>query len=283
MNKIVSGKSGRWQAFIAIGSLLLLCFISYGLFFDFNIDLIKGGKEKFLPDSKQMASALPTTVPCDVEAILKQPFYYLDKGKQSYVFLSEDGLYVLKFFAAKGPSKKYYRLLEGYHLGYEYFPRHAGLLHIHVFFNAKVNITVNLISRMGRRYFVDLNTHPFVLQRAAEPTGRALARLLKARDLEAAKKYLGMLVEMYLKEYSAGIYDADYNFIYNTGFVDGKPLHLDLGRLIADERAKDPAFYRMKMKKSFHDRLFFWLQRHFPKYRQEIVEEMDEQLLIQLR
>src|SRR5437868_3279127 len=34
----------------------------------------------------------------EAKIILAQPFYYLGKGAQSYVFESEDGNFVLKFF-----------------------------------------------------------------------------------------------------------------------------------------------------------------------------------------
>src|SRR5579872_1148087 len=39
--------------------------------------------------------------PVSIEQALSQPFHYLGKGRQSFVFASEDGKWVLKFFNQK--------------------------------------------------------------------------------------------------------------------------------------------------------------------------------------
>ena len=60
-----------------------------------------------------LSSPLPTPsekCPAEIEQVLRQPFYFLDKGGQCFAFLSADGTVVLKLF--KQHHIRFWRWLE---------------------------------------------------------------------------------------------------------------------------------------------------------------------------
>lgn len=227
-----------------------------------------------------------------LELRLSQSFSYLDRGKQSYVFASEDGLYVLKFFdtrrlAGKDPvfslkpesaERKKEQLLEGYKLAYSKDRDHAALIYVQLMPQAGMNINVTLKDRFGIKHVVDLGSVPFILQYKAVPTRKVVSNLLSKGEVTQVKSYLRLLVDMYLDEYSRGLHDNDHNFMYNTGFIGTTPVRIDVGRLSADQQFKDPKIYAADLRKVFQDRLGEWLQRHFPQYRKELLEDMKDKL-----
>ena len=76
--------------------------ITFSFLCVFGIFLIKGKKESFKDFSirKITSDYSPLNVVASnsvIDSILDQPFTYIGKGRQSFVFLSEDKKYVLKF------------------------------------------------------------------------------------------------------------------------------------------------------------------------------------------
>lgn len=223
-------------------------------------------------DDKQLA---------EIKAIVRQPFAYLDRGKQSYAFISQDRRYVLKFFDNRcwkskpgRCQRKLLRLLSGYRLAYGKDRDHSGLVFVQLDPNANLDVKANVMDRFGFRHEVDLSKVPFVLQHKAVPLRVVLTELLQQGDVAEAKQRLRQIIDMYVEEYQRGIYDRDHNFMYNTGFIEDKPVRIDVGRLRFDERYKDKQVYVEDLEKIALDRVGGWMQRHFPAYRNEILIDM---------
>lgn len=222
--------------------------------------------------------------------ILEQPFAYLDRGRQSYVFVSQDGRYVIKFFdlhryqpgwatffsksSQARMKRKMERLFRGYELAYERDRDNAMIVYQQLVPNAALRQHVLLIDRFGIRHDIDLGQVPFIIQHKGKSTRDVMTDLLKKGNVKEAKKRLRQLMDMYVVEYSRGMFDRDHNFMYNTGFVGETPMRLDVGRLRADDRFKDPEYSRKDLEKVAYDRTEGWLQRHFPQYRKEILEDL---------
>lgn len=221
--------------------------------------------------------------------LFSAPFHYLDRGKQSFVFVSKDQQYVLKLFDARclrsGDSflfsiteehcaKKLAQLFEGYRVGAAYDAEHAGLIALQLVPDPTYTLPITLIDRFGIHHQIDLSQVPFVVQQRATPLREVISSMLERGEEEEALKALQQIVEMYLQGYRKGIVDLDHNFMYNTGFVDGHPIRIDLGRLQYQEEVKNPSIYRQDLDKVFRERLREWLERHFPKYHldQKILE-----------
>jgi hypothetical protein len=100
--------------------------------------------------------------------ILKQPFYYLARGGQSFVFVSEDQKYVIKFFKnspnafvplKKIPHKKISKLIrdiEGYLLAFERIPEESGLIFLKLDTENAFDQTVNLVDKLGIQHQLPL-------------------------------------------------------------------------------------------------------------------------------
>ncbi len=228
-----------------------------------------------------------------LQQILAQPYRYLDRGKQSFVFISQDEKYVLKFFDLRRykprliplfpPSqirmeKKMRRLFAGYKLAYEQDRDNAFIFFQQLIPNPLLKQIIVVSDRFGFRHSIDLSQVAFVIQNKAVPTRVEIGSLLERGDVTAAKNRLKQLLDMYMGEYARGIYDQDHNFMYNTGFVGDKPIRLDVGRLRAEERYKDRTVALDDLQKIAIDRTEGWLQRHFPQYRDEIMAEMSLKL-----
>jgi hypothetical protein len=220
---------------------------------------------------------------------VSQPYHYLDRGKQAYVFVSQDQRYVLKFFdnrclrsgtlpfffsiSEKRCQKKLSRLFRGYQTA-RFDPEHSGLLFLQLAPDPLNQLHVSVTGRFGIKHEINLAEVPFALQEKAVPLRELINALLREGKVKEAKSRLHQIMDMYLEGYQKGIVDMDHNFMYNTGFVGEHPIRIDLGRLKQNDSIKDPTVYTQDLEKVFHKRLGEWLDRHFPKYRDEILQDI---------
>lgn len=238
-----------------------------------------------------------------LQRILAQDFSYLGKGAQSYVFVSADGRYVIKFFKFKHlrpvwlidilPSvgfiktyqerqearkeRKRWGVFRAYKLAYDVDRKESGLEFIQLNATGNPQRTVTLIDKIGLKRFVDLTHIPFILQDKGLTLRTVLDDLLSHGDLVTAKYRIGQILEMYASEYKKGIYDHDHGVMQNTGFVDDRPIHLDVGKLAKDEAMtqnetakKDATLVSAKIKQ--------WIETHYPSYAQELGHAIDQKI-----
>lgn len=215
--------------------------------------------------------------------IMKHPFFYLDRGRQSFAFVSADGKYVLKFFDTrclrddlipdpwtvprKRCEKKMALLVAGYKLAFGKDRDNTGLVYVQLGANlALMGTYVTLRDRFGIEHRVDLSTVPFVLQYKAVPTREVISELLSKGDLQGAQERLRQIRVLYMDEYARGIYDRDHNFMYNTGFIGDRAIRIDVGRLRDAPNMVDAANHDKDFQ-IIARRLDEWLGRHYPKYR----------------
>lgn len=271
---------------LAAYSLLIVgaLFVAYRLydrqFKQSNITL------EWLPADAQNLTAQQSE---QLHTIFSQPFDYLDRGKQTYVFASRDGQYVVKFFDAGcrrsgafplliSPSKKrclkkIKRLIEGYQVAMEHDSGHHGIVYMQLEPNPALNQIAVVFDRFGIKHEIDLTAVPFVVQQKAVPLRQLISELLAAGNVEEAKKRFRQVVSMYVESYEAGVYDRDHNVMYNVGFVEGTPIRIDAGRLQYNPEYMDRALYSKDLRKIMDDRFGGWLSRHYPQYRAEIIDD----------
>jgi hypothetical protein len=155
---------------------------------------------------------------------LNQTFYLKDQGGQSFVFFSEDGRTVLKFFKdmprpwllwpsyQKKKLSKLSRTLQGYTLAMERLPESSALLALH-FKTTKEPLFVTLVDRLHIAHRVDLSKVYFALQRKVDPL--------------SSETPLTPLLEELKK---AGLTDHDHRLEQNIGQDRGRLVFLDPGR-----------------------------------------------------
>ena len=236
-----------------------------------------------------------------VDSILNQKFTYLDKGRQSYAFLSEDGKYVIKFIKftylkpplwvrfpsfpflktfqnkwKKGQRKRLERIFSGYQLAYSYDKENSGLIYIHLKQPEMKNKKVTVIDRFRLTTTLDLESILFILQEKGIQTKQVFKELRKRGDLTMLKLRIGQILELYVSEYQKGLYDSDHNVLANTAFTGNGFIRIDAGRLKFDERMKNPLVFKEDLRKVTHGRLAKWIKSNFPADEKEILEEMEK-------
>ena len=227
----------------------------------------------------------------EIGKILAQRFTYLDRGRQSFVFLSSDEKYVLKFFDAhrlrpsffshsgKKLRKKYNLLFEGYETAYLQDREHTGLIFAKLGNDSSFHTKVQLVDRFGFKREVPLQSVPFVLQKKATPMRVLVSQLLDSGDVEGAKVCFRKIAHMYVDEYRKGLRDVDRNFMYNTGFIGDQPIRIDVGRLGFNDRFKSPILRARDLHKILILRASSWLHRHYPQYEKVILKDIRELLV----
>lgn len=265
-------------------------------------------------DSNYITSDLPYDPTWEVSApdlasltkinqILQQPFVYLDEGGQSYVFSSSDQKYVLKLFKFKRfrPSffvkilpnifpfktyrdqhiakreKKLITAFNGYKLAYDLHQHESGLIFIQLN-PSNQSRWITVVDQRDRQRKINLAQVSYILQEKGEMLSTDLSKLLNQGNLSIAKQRIDQVFKLYLSEYQKGIYDLDHGVMHNIGCLGGQVFHLDVGKLIADEKMKRPEFYQKDLIR-IASKLQRWISQHYPQYTQELTKYMEEKLL----
>lgn len=175
----------------------------------------------------------------DPYLILKQKFTLEAQGGQSYVFISEDGNTVLKFFKEmprpwipRIPFSKYHkkkltkllRTISGYRLAFERLPQETGLLTLH-FSPTSTPLRTILVDRLAIEHPVDLSSVYFVLQKRAAPVNTF------------SEETLTKVATLLKKRTQAHIADHDPRLQDNLGWIDGQLVFIDPGRFVDDAHA----------------------------------------------
>lgn len=289
----------RWLGLLSV--IALSAFVIVRIYYAVTDDFRLGNITYEMPYEKSWEiDPLPAEQESQLNQILAQPYFYLGKGAQSYVFASQDGRYVLKFFKFKhlrpswfvdrlpsvGPIKTYKekqaarkerRLLgvfRSYRLAYELNREEGGLIFIQL--NAVNNLkrSVTVIDKIGLRHTIDLENYPFIVQYKGESLRVVLARLLDEGDLNTVKRRIGQIFDVYAGEYRKGIYDHDHGVMRNTGFIAEQPLHLDLGKLMREENMKDKTCAKQDALLVVA-KIKAWVKRNYPRYHEELSSYID--------
>jgi hypothetical protein len=237
-----------------------------------------------------------------IETIFSQPFLYLSEGGQSYVFVSGDQNYVLKFFKFKRfrpqplvqllpdifpfksyrdqhiakREKKLTTAFNGYKLAYELHRQESGLIFIQLN-PSPLSKWILLIDKENKQRKINLENVSYILQVKGEMLSVDLSRILNEGNLSLAKQRIDQVLTLYLSEYQKGIYDLDHGVMHNIGFLGNQVFHLDVGKFIADERMKQPEYYQTDLIK-IASKLRSWIQQHYPQYSQELTIYLEDQV-----
>ncbi len=189
-----------------------------------------------------------------VQKVLTQPFHYLSSGQQSFVFLSEDGQYVIKFFKQniydpswrerwmptflhkkkqKAIDKKRNKLerdFTSYRLAFEEMQEETGLLLVHLNPTDSFHQKLTIIDKLHISHKLDIDSTSFILQKRAELVCPRLTRLMEAGKIEEAKQTISSLFDLLEARYKKEIFDSDPDFDKNFGFLENTPVQIDIGR-----------------------------------------------------
>ncbi|MFZ0565127.1 MAG: hypothetical protein WAM28_02940 [Chlamydiales bacterium] len=244
--------------------------------------------------SSELAYSRARETPCfpseKIKEILSQKFYYLEKGSQCYVFESEDGQHVLKFFRfsryrlpwfakhlllppflselqeqhLQKKEKKLYDLLTSCKLAYKELLEESGLVFLHLNKTSSLNQTVVLYDRLKRPFPIDIDQYEFLIQQKGEPTYSYLSKLIAAKEQNKAVKALQDLVDALTSRFQKKIGDRDAVIHKNMGFRNGKVQYFDVGQFYMDPKVQNPSVYKEEIKNIFRP-LALWLKEKDPQ------------------
>lgn len=206
-------------------------------------------------------------------SILKQKFTYLGKGCQSYVFLSDDKQYVIKFVKyqrfrpqewlnyltfipgmeairdkkIEKKRKKLSMLFESWKLAFDQLKQETGLVFVHLNKTNHLQQEIVIQDKMGYMHRLDADRMEFLIQRRADLLCDKLARLIEQNRIPEARQLLNDLVDLILSEYQRGLADNDHALMQNTGVVGLQPVHIDVGQFVINPAIRLPEIYKQEL------------------------------------
>ncbi|MEI6243191.1 MAG: hypothetical protein WCP39_07320, partial [Chlamydiota bacterium] len=174
--------------------------------------------------------------------ILSQDFLYLGKGRQVYVFESNDHQWVIKFVRnfkyqiplwdrflstihlisndkAKTLDEKKIRLdraLKSYQIASDFFSKEEKILFCHLSPNEPISFTIRLVDKIGIPHVVDLSKTVFLIQKKASSVEKIL--LQEKNHPEMVQKILLSFLHKIEKRTQKNIAKRDAkNYLRNAG------------------------------------------------------------------
>jgi hypothetical protein len=235
----------------------------------------------------------------EISAILDQPFRYLAKGAQSYVFASEDGQYVIKFFRIyhlQPPlwlrmlslppllqTRQIKKMMEkreelnkdftSYKIAFEEMREETGLLYLHLNKTTHLKKTLRIYDKIGIAYDLEMDQMEFLLQKRAKLVYPAIDALMKTQGLGAAKEAIGALVQLLLARFEKGIFDKDPDLNSNFGFLGVQPIQIDIGRFSKQKEDLTEGAYKEELLR-ITDNFRQWLDAHYPLLSEHLLSEI---------
>ncbi len=233
--------------------------------------------------------------------VLSQPFRYIGKGAQCYAFVSKDEKYVIKFFKFKHlkpnwlaeqlfflpffhqyrdqlAARKHRKLVgvfNGYDLAFRENRKNTQLLYVHLVPTKFLHVKTSLFDKIGWEREVYLDDVVFLVQKKGKTLRSCLHEWLKKENLLKAKEGLAQIFNMYISEYHNGLYDHDHGVLQNTGFVDGLPFHLDVGKLHKNHEIQELAKYKYDLQFIMY-KIVTWIHHCYPQFEEEITSFLSD-------
>lgn len=203
---------------------------------------------------KDIAFSLPevsTDKKREIKQILSQPFFYLAKGSQCYVFESQDKKYVLKFLKQKHLRIRPYmpflkeknqrrkervkKIYMSFALSISELPELTGVIACHLSKTPFIETNVTLIDKLSLVNPIYIDDYEFILQEKAAPLAE-IFRPIKNDPLQIVKK-IDLIEKAYLTRLNQGIIDADIDLVKNVAFSDDgqRVMLIDFGSFYKDE------------------------------------------------
>ena len=225
----------------------------------------------------------------ELRNILDQKFSYLGFGGQCFAFASDDGKYVIKFFKHKirkpysyilnrqlpepfekkrlkklGKAQfKLNRDFNSYKIAYEDLHDETGLVYIHLNKGKELNQSVTIRDKLGIEHQIALDDIEFIVQKRAQLAYAYIEELMDRGDTAAAKDALHALLKVIVSRCQKGVFDEDARIHRNFGFIDNRPIFIDVGRFRRDPERMNHAVYKKDLQ-DITGRFRDWLEEAHP-------------------
>ena len=234
----------------------------------------------------------------EVAALLDQPYYYLAKGAQSYVFRSQDDKTVIKFFRIyhlRPPAwlmalslplplqpYKVHKMIQkrmeldkdfqSYQIAFQEMKEETGLLYLHLNKTGHLKKTLTIYDKLGIAHELDLDQMHFLVQKKASLVYPRIAQMVQDEGMEAAKEAITGLVKLLVSRCEKGIFDKDPDLNTNFGFIHNIPVQIDIGRFRKEQEQKEYRDEVMRITDNFRQ----WLDANYPPLSEHLLLEIQQ-------
>ncbi len=240
----------------------------------------------------------------ELSLALGQPYKYLGCGGQSFIFLSQDGHYVIKFFKQRvftvpfwiqhfpipyiidryrekkiaHREDKIRRDFASYKIAFEEMPQDTGVVYIHLNPSNHLLNSLTIVDKLHIAHSLDLNRFDFVVQRRADHVYDRISALMKRGETEKAKKAIDSLIDLIVTRSKRGYHDRDPNIRTNCGFLGEKAIKIDVGRLVKEDCVKQKKVFEKEFIRIMHP-FEDWLRIAHPELALYVQEKINETLV----
>jgi len=131
-----------------------------------------------------------------------------------------------------------------YKIAFEEMKEETGLVYLHLNKTSHLRKKLTLYDKIGVVYSLNLDEMEFLVQKRATLLYPSLDQMIKTDGAEAAKPALAALVQLLVTRCQKGIFDKDPDLNTNFGFLDQRPIQIDIGRFRREEMPKKTEEYR---------------------------------------
>lgn len=222
-----------------------------------------------------------------LDQILNQKFTYYNKGSQSYVFISEDKKYILKFlkqhklrpksWLAYVPisfnpyyqeqlfkKKKCRATFNACKTAFLELKKEAGLIYVHINNTRDLNKKVTIFDKNGKQHIVDIDKTSFCVQKRAQLIYSRISELMHNGDVEGAKQIITSVFSLIDFLGKKGVVDNDPILRKNFGLIDDVAVQIDIGKLRIDSIRQHNLAYKQEVASITHS-FKVWLEKNYPQ------------------
>lgn len=232
-----------------------------------------------------------------IHQIFSQKFYFLSSGSLSYVFVSKNDKYVLKFFKMyKILPKNWLRdfpfslfekyrfdhvekkehlfenIFRNFKIAFEELREESGLIYLHLNKTRELRKKVTLIDQEGKKIQVDLDSKEFVVQRKAMDICDYFLSFKGTQKEDELRRGVRNFLQLIASRCKKGYGDQNTDLRNNCGFVDGRIIFFDFDLLFADESLKNPHYLQMQILSAV-EMFAHWAEQFYPDLANILQEE----------
>jgi hypothetical protein len=230
----------------------------------------------------------------DLDQILNQKFTYYSKGSQSYVFISEDKRFILKFLKQTKLRPKswlayiplsfnpYYQqylfkqekcqsTFSSCKVAFQELKKESGLIYVHLNKSRDLNKKITIFDKNGNKHDVDIDKTCFYVQKHAQLIYSRISELMHNHDIEGAKRIISSVFSLIDFLGKKGVFDNDPILRKNFGLIEDVAVQIDIGKLRIDTVRQETLAYKQEVG-SITQSFKTWIEKNYPVLSEHFVQ-----------
>lgn len=222
----------------------------------------------------------------DLDQILNQKFTYYSKGSQSYVFISEDKKFILKFLKQEkfrpkswlarlplsfNPMHRQYLFkkakcratFSACKTAFQELKKESGLIYVHLNNSHDLDKKITIFDRNGKQHTVDIDRTCFYVQKRAQLIYSRISELMHNNDIESSKRIISSVFSLIDFLGKKGVCDNDPILRKNFGLIDDIAIQIDIGKLRIDPSRQHTLAYKEEIGSITHS-FKIWIEKNYP-------------------